>query len=76
MAVGLNGGEAGGVEGEAGEETQSGAKGIDGVGEGELGKQGLEEVVEREIEIEIEVAADGEFETVSFSVLAESAEAD
>lgn len=74
MAVGLNGGEAGGVEGEAGEETQSGAKGIDGVGEGELGKQGLEEVVEREIEIE--VAADGEFETVSFSVLAESAEAD
>lgn len=74
MAVGLNGGEAGGVEGEAGEETQSGAKGIDGVGEGELGKQGVEEVVEREIEIE--VAADGEFETVSFSVLAESAEAD
>lgn len=74
MAVGLNGGEAGGVEGEAGEETQSGAKGINGVGEGELGKQGVEEVVEREIEIE--VAADGEFETVSFSVLAESAEAD
>lgn len=74
MAVGLNGGEAGGVEGEAGEETQSGAKGIDGVGEGELGKQGVEEVVVREIEIE--VAADGEFETVSFSVLAESAEAD
>lgn len=74
MAVGLNGGEAGGVEDEAGEETQSGAKGIDGVGEGELGKQGVEEVVEREIEIE--VAADGEFETVSFSVLAESAEAD
>lgn len=74
MAVGLNGGEAGGVEDEAGEETQSGAKGIDGVGEGELGKQGVEEVVVREIEIE--VAADGEFETVSFSVLAESAEAD
>lgn len=74
MAVGLNGGEAGGVEGEAGEETQSGAKGINGVGEGELGKQGVEEVVEREIEIE--VAADGEFETVSFSVLAESAVAD
>lgn len=74
MAVGLNGGEAGGVEGEAGEQTQSGAKGINGVGEGELGKQGVEEVVEREIEIE--VAADGEFETVSFSVLAESAEAD
>lgn len=74
MAVGLNGGEAGGVEGEAGEETQSGAKGIDGVGEGKLGKQGVEEVVVREIEIE--VAADGEFETVSFSVLAESAEAD
>lgn len=74
MAVGLNGGEAGGVEDEAGEETQSGAKGINGVGEGELGKQGVEEVVEREIEIE--VAADGEFETVSFSVLAESAEAD
>lgn len=74
MAVGVNGGEAGGVEDEAGEETQSGAKGINGVGEGELGKQGVEEVVEREIEIE--VAADGEFETVSFSVLAESAEAD
>lgn len=74
MAVGVNGGEAGGVEDEAGEETQSGAKGIDGVGEGELGKQGVEEVVVREIEIE--VAADGEFETVSFSVLAESAEAD
>ena len=74
MAVGLNGGEAGGVEGEAGEETQSGAKGIDGVGGGELGEQGVEEVVVREIEIE--VAADGEFETVSFSVLAESAEAD
>lgn len=74
MAVGLNGGEAGGVEGEAGEETQSGAKGINGVGEGELGKQGVEEVVVREIEIE--VAADGEFETVSFSVLAESAVAD
>lgn len=74
MAVGLNGGEAGGVEDEAGEETQSGAKGINGVGEGELGKQGVEEVVEREIEIE--VAADGEFETVSFSVLAESAVAD
>lgn len=74
MAVGLNGGEAGGVEDEAGEETQSGAKGINGVGEGELGKQGVEEVVVREIEIE--VAADGEFETVSFSVLAESAEAD
>lgn len=74
MAVGLNGGEAGGVEGEAGEETQSGAKGIDGVGGGKLGEQGVEEVVVREIEIE--VAADGEFETVSFSVLAESAVAD
>lgn len=69
-AVGFKGREAGDVEGEAGEETQSGGEGIDGAGGGELGEQGVEEFVERAIEIE--VASDGEFETASFSVLAEA----